>query len=278
MRVPNFLIIGAMKAGTTTLYRDLGSHPSVYFPVDKEPSNLVNDDVLGDKGWSEYGALFRKAGYDQLCGEASTAYSKLPDYPDVAQRAWQVCGPNLRVIYLVREPVSRIVSQFVHERSEGRADVPEDFDQAIHQIDRFINYSRYAMQIEPWLDTFGPSRVKVLSFEDYTRDRRGTIDAVSRFLEIQPRPDLIDEQTYYNASAGKPVPTWAWKWLIQNPVYRNVFRRFLSPAHRKLLRQRLLPKSQVQKPVLNQAVTDFIYEQLREDLHRLADLTGITTG
>ena len=98
MTLPHFLIIGGMKCGSTTLYRDLLTHPRVFFPIDKEPCNLCDDRVLTDAGRAEYEALFKRARPDQLCAEASTDYTKLPDRPGVAARALRVLGPELKLI------------------------------------------------------------------------------------------------------------------------------------------------------------------------------------
>ena len=78
VRLPGFLIIGAMKAGTTTLYHDLLTNPQVFFPLDKEPGNLASHDVLGEDGRGRYASIFKTARPDQICGEASTTYTKLP--------------------------------------------------------------------------------------------------------------------------------------------------------------------------------------------------------
>ena len=114
MTLPGFLVVGAMKAGTTSLYRDLPTNPSVFMPIDKEPNNLLSDDVRTPQGLDDYARHFQRAGADQLCGEASTAYTMLPRHTGVPERALEVLGPDCRIIYLVREPVARIVSHHQH--------------------------------------------------------------------------------------------------------------------------------------------------------------------
>ncbi len=115
MRLPDFLIIGAQKAGTTTLYRDLLANPAIFLPIDKEPGNLCEDDLLTDTGRSAYARHFANASTDQLCGEATTSHTKRPDVLGVPARARRLLGDKLKVIYLVREPISRIISHHHHE-------------------------------------------------------------------------------------------------------------------------------------------------------------------
>jgi len=120
MTLPHFLIIGAMKSGTTTLYRDMLTHRRVFFSADKEPMNLVNDDVLTAEGRHAYESLFAGAGRDSVCGEASTAYTKLPVYPGVPRRALQLLGPELRLIYIMRHPIERLISHHHHQCVVGQ--------------------------------------------------------------------------------------------------------------------------------------------------------------
>jgi hypothetical protein len=107
MRLPDFLIIGAMRAGTTSLFFDLLANPAVFFPQDKEPHCLATDDVLSASGRAAYGDLYRAAGPGQACGDASTGYSKLPDVMGVPERALRVIGGHrarLRGLLLPRAP------------------------------------------------------------------------------------------------------------------------------------------------------------------------------
>ena len=102
MRLPDFLIVGAQKAGTTSLYFDLLKNPAVFMPSDKELGNLLDDDVCTPPGRAAYAKRFRRARPDQLCGEATTSYTKLPDHPGVSDRARRVLRHAAR-----RNPPSR---------------------------------------------------------------------------------------------------------------------------------------------------------------------------
>ena len=106
--LPDFLIVGAMKSGTTTLYRDLILHPDVFMPEDKEPETLANSSDP-DQIRREYRTLFPRLAEGLVKGEASTAYTKRPDFEGVAERAREVLGPGLKVVYMRRDPVERLV-------------------------------------------------------------------------------------------------------------------------------------------------------------------------
>lgn len=276
MTLPNFLIIGGMKCGSTTLYRDLQTNPAVYFPIDKEPHNLAHDDVLTESGKAEYAALFDNAGGATLIGEASTGYTKRPDIDRAAERARDVLGSDLRLLYIIREPVSRIASHHHHARTEGVA-MPEDLGDAIVSHPELLNYSRYAMQAKPWVETFGSDQLQILRFEDYTRARAATVAELSTFLGIDPRPDLVQEDEVYNKSEAKPVMTGRWRAITSSAPYRAIVRPLMSQDVRDRVRRALLPKSKQSKAAVSPEVAEAIYDQLAPDLEDLMGLMNATS-
>ncbi len=272
MQLPDFLIIGAMKAGTTSLFRDLLENPRVYMPNDKEPGNLLSDAVLSEEGIQAYARHYDAAGADQCCGDATTSYSKLPDFPGVAARARQVLGPDVRVVYLVREPVARIVSQHHHESRSGRIDC--GLDEALQRFPRFLDWTRYATQLEPWIGTFGRDQVHVVRFDEFVTKRRETVAGVSRFLGVEPDTDAVRVDHVYNASAGKPVNRGPFERLRRHGLYRRMVRPMLPLGMRDWLRYRLLPQAD-DRPVRPSArAVAMIHEQLHDEMERLGRLLG----
>lgn len=272
MRLPDFLIIGAMKAGTTSLYRDLYYNPAIFLPHVKEPGNLGREEVLTEAGRQAYAKHFVRAKAHQLCGEASTDYTKLPGHPGVPQRAKRVLGAQMKVIYLVREPVPRIVSQHHHEFSWGHLTC--GIDEAVRKYPRYINFSRYAMQITPWLETLGPQQVLIVHFETYINDRRGTVAEVSRFLGIEPCCDRIQAERVYNRSEGKPVSRGPWRRLREATVYQSVVRPMLPPSIKEKIRFILFPKAPRRPDPPSVETVQYIIEQVRDDAEQLRVLMG----
>ena len=272
-RFPDFLIIGAMKAGTTTLYRDLRTNPNILMPEDKEPNNLCSDKVLTEEGRSEYAALFQAVKPGQICGEASTAYTKYPDYKSVAERAKKICGAGLKIVYVVREPIQRIVSQYHHEHSFGL--VKEDINTAVRIHPRFLNYSRYYMQIKPWIDQFGEKNVKILVFENYIQNRISVTSEVCNFLQVNPMPELVVESEVYNRSTDKIRGLEFWFSLSRNAAYRKWLRPLLPWRIRHAVLQHLLPKASISSDSLTDATMQYLRENLSEDFDKLFTLTGV---
>ncbi|MFW6060568.1 MAG: sulfotransferase [Phycisphaeraceae bacterium] len=224
--LPHFLIIGAMKSGTTTLYRDLLTHPRVFMPVEKEPNNLASDEVLTDAGTAAYRELFRDARPEQCCGEASTAYTKIPWIEGVPQRAMRLLGPALKLIYIVREPVSRAVSHYHHQFARGAE--PRNMDFAFRRNSELIDFSCYAMQLEPWLATFGRDSVKVVCFEQYIADRAAGAADVLAFLGLDPAQHQVAADRVYHATRAYPVLTDPWKCVTHHWLYQRYVRPRLS--------------------------------------------------
>jgi hypothetical protein len=273
VRLPDFLIIGAMKAGTTTLFRDLEANPACFFSIDKEPHNLTREDVLTPEGRAAYGALFEKARPDQRCGEASTGYTKRPTFEGVAARARKVLGDGLKVIYIVREPVGRTVSQHYHTytyKEPGRG-----IDEAVRNSPELIDYSRYAWQLAPWLAEFGPSQVKIIRFETYVRDRVGTVNDVSRFLGIPERGDLIDPEAVYNKGDSRPMHKGIWTRINRSPIYRNGLRYLIPRQARELVYRTILPRGPERPNPPTLATVDYILDRVRDDCERLRVLMGL---
>ena len=272
MRLPDFLIIGAMKAGTTTLFRDLETNPGIFFPKKKELGQLTRDEVLTDAGRRDYASHFRHARPDQKAGEASTDYTKLPTHPGCPQRVRKLLGPDVRLIYLVREPIARAISQHHHSYNSGR--LPRRFDDALAQNPAILEYSRYATQFEPWLDTFGREAVMVIRFEDYVANRQATADAAARFVGVETTC-RVDETRVFNQSTTRRLTTDGWRRILHNPVYRRVVRPMIPTPVVEQLRQRLLPR-QGAPPIGPSAQTlRRMVEALQPEVTRLSELLGV---
>jgi len=215
-----------MKAATTTLYADLYPHPQIFLPEEKEPSDLISDIVLSPPGRSRYLRAFSRASVTQIAGEASTAYSKRPDYEGVAERALSLLGPDLKIIYIVREPVQRMLSQYRHVFQEGRTTL--DVTSALLADPSYVNYSRYSFQLEPWLAAFGADHILVLRFEDYVHERKATVATVCRFLGIGVHLGGVDTSAVHNSSADRLVPrSTGWGRLATNRFYQRSIKRWL---------------------------------------------------
>ena len=177
MTLPNFLIIGAMKAGTTSLWHYLRRHPDVYLPTTKELHFFVHSRNWR-KGLDWYESFFEAADDYRAIGEATPSYTRFEESPELIQRTL----PEVKLIYVIRHPIERIQSHYRFARLVRKERRP--IDRAVLRSPRYLDASRYSTWIERYLERFPRDRLLVLTSEEL-RDRRGpTLTKVFEFLSI----------------------------------------------------------------------------------------------
>jgi hypothetical protein len=190
--LPNFLVIGAAKSGTTSLYRYLRGHPDVFMAESKELKFFSSKTRwrLGP-GW--YARQFEAATDAVAVGEASPSYTRYPQHPGVPERIVQVI-PEARLVYLVRHPIERMRSQYLHRVLQGKERAP--IDQAVVTDPSYLDTSRYAMQIEQYLEWFTRSQLLVITAEALRSDRLDTLRQVCEFLGVDAgwRPPELERE------------------------------------------------------------------------------------
>jgi hypothetical protein len=259
-RRPDFLIVGAMKGGTTTLYYHLSMHPQIHLPELKEPEVLVRD--ASDSDLLEvYAHHFRSARTDQICGEASTAYTKRPQHVGVAERARSLLGRDVKILYITRDPVARTLSQYRHERQHGT--VSGDFAQAVRSFPQLTDYNRYGWQIAPWKDAFGAANVMELTLEDYTAHTQARLREVLEFLGVDPEliGPINSELKANSAEEQKHISNPALRAVVMSNAYQHYLKP-LFPRHlRERVRRTLLPAPKVEKIEITPEIREFILER-----------------
>ena len=272
MRFPDFLVIGSMKSATSTVYFDLDTNPGLFFPIDKEPENLGSDAVLTEQGRAEYAAMFARAGVDQRCGEASTGYTKAPEISGVPRRAREICGADLRLIYVMRNPIDRIVSHHYHDFTNGA--VGPDINKAVSDYLPLVHWSSYAMQIEAWLEVFDRESLMLVRMEDYVRDRRGNAATLAEHIGVPAHTDGIQEETAFNKSDGKPRHAGLWSVLYHAPVYRKMIRPLVPRGLKHWVFRSFLPKAPPRPAPPSAETVDYLIDRLAEDQERLRLIAG----
>jgi len=272
MKLPNLLIIGAQKAGTTTLYRDLLSQPNVFFPYIKEPTCLADDHVLSTQGLEEYAELYKKAKDSDVRGDASTGYARIPRFTGVPERASRVLGDDVQLVYLLREPVSRIVSHHHHVVSNERC--AATVDEFIHDENHHaITYSRYAFQLNAWLQFYPLDRFSVLIFEEYVKNRSHYVEMLSKKLGFQADVSRIDHGAKYNAAKNRSRDKGLIMRFQRTSLYGQI-RPLLPVQVRDRLRVMLAPKAPPPPPPPSAQTVEFILESLEDDQRELASILG----
>jgi hypothetical protein len=268
MTLPTFLVIGAMKAGTTSLWGYLREHPDVFMADEKEPEFFVEE-----KAWSRgpqwYASLFEQGAERSARGEASTSYTKHPFFSGVPERIAALL-PDVRLVYVLRQPVERIVSQYRHALRAGWEKVP--LERALEINPQYVDISSYAAQLDRYTNLFARNRILTLLAEDLRKDRLVTMQRVFAFLGVDDTWTPDEPSGELHAASNDPTrrPGAA---LVDRLPGRATARRLL-PARVRATYHRLTALDHPDRVALSPDAHERLVDRLRPDLERLPAIVG----
>ena len=281
VRWPNLFLVGAAKAGTTSLYDELARHPAIYMSPMKEPHFFSR--IEPAPSWeaffphvtdeAEYLALFEGAANEEVLGEASTSYLWDGQAAERIKRA----VPEARILIVLRDPVDRAYSQYWNDVREGLD--RRSFLDALTEERRsgpgawgvsslYIDCGRYAGQVARYLDQFG-ARVQVLFFEDFVRDEAATIADIHSFLGVQRAAPGVAPRKLNPTSLPRNMLSGA---LLASGRLRRVVRATVPRPLRSRLRGALLREAS--PPPMDHRARALLTEIYRPEVARLAELLG----
>jgi hypothetical protein len=213
-----------MKCATSTLHEQLAVQPGIFMSEPKEPNFFSNDEQY-DRGMVWYESLFENAPPGALCGESSTHYTKLPTYPHTVARM-RAHLPEPKLIYIMRHPIQRLVSQYIHEWTEGvlRCSI----DQAVEEYPQLVAYSRYTMQLEPYLKAYGPGHVLPLFFERFLAKPQEELERACRFIGYPASPRWDETLEAQNVSSQRMRRSPLRDAIVNTPIL-SAIRKHLVP-------------------------------------------------
>jgi Sulfotransferase domain len=180
--LPNLVVIGAKKSATTSLYHYLAAHPEIAMAREKEL-----DFFVAERNWSRGVGWYRQQ-FDAgaaVRGEASPYYTALPHHRGVAERMAGVI-PDVRLVYVVRDPIERLISHHHMRVTTGRERRPLAAAIADLSESPYVAQGRYWMQLEPYLRSFEAEQVLVVDQDELGRDRGAVLRRVFGFLGVEP--------------------------------------------------------------------------------------------
>ncbi|MCP4138758.1 MAG: sulfotransferase domain-containing protein [Chloroflexi bacterium] len=225
--LPNFLIIGSQKAGTTSLYHILKEHPQIYMPETKEVNFFFKDEEYA-RGLEAYAKHFTDSANQLARGEASPGYICHPEAP----ARIHALLPDIKLILTVRDPIKRAVSQYWDNRRH--LNEPLTFAQALdayldddYAPDKIGYFSRgvYMRYIRRYLEYFPRENLLILPFEEMLTDAESFYKKIFAFLDVDTDFESEDFDEAFN-------PTEVWK----NLPYQMLLRR---PRYQKKIPARL---------------------------------------
>ena len=280
---PNFFIVGAAKAGTTSLHAYLSQHPDVFMSALKEPHYFSSFELQPKfdnyipviRNAHEYQDLFKGSEGHKAVGEASPSYLCDSEAPSRIKAA----VPGAKIIISLRNPVQRAFSHYLMEYHAGRETLP--FAEALEADEsqaekgwgasfQYVELGLYADQVERYLNEFGQENVLVIVFEELIRDTPDVMQNIARFLDIDPSgyPDSAFDVVHFPFEASRGRLAHA---LLRCRPIRVAAKQWIPQKFRRSFRNRFLYRKSP-KPKLDEDIRWELVERFAPDLRRLEQL------
>jgi hypothetical protein len=272
--MPNLIIIGGLKCGTTSIHHYLGLHPEVQMSKPKELNFFVSE-LNWDLGPDWYRARFD----DRFAvrGESSPHYTNLPRFEGVAERIRRHC-PDARLIYMVRDPIKRILSHWVHATGAGYEH--GSLEEVLSRPDSaYVQRSMYWMQLQPYLEAFDRERIAVITQEELQGDRGQTMRDAYRFAGVDETFTHEQFDREWEKSSAKSGDKYqVMERLIKLPGLRSFDRNFdRLPESLRWMVEKVVhdpEKPSAPKPALPDELFERMRGWFRDDVEALQEFAG----
>ncbi len=277
---PNLFIVGAPKAGTSSLYAYLSNIPGIFMPKIKEPNyfsvNTIpnNSRVRPIRDKSKYIKLFKKVKNEKIIGDASPSYLSDPAAPKLIHEI----VPDARIIISLRDPVERTLSYYLMHLRNGllKGTFHEELQKSL-KLCRVYNIRSlrletglYAEDVQRYLDLFGKKQVKILIFEEFIKDTKKTLNDVLSFLDVDYEMNNFEGEAYNKFGVARGSIS---KFLLRNIRIRRVAEKIISPSGRRVFRENILLKKG-EKPKMSQEDRNTLIKFYNEDVIKLQKNLG----
>ena len=277
--LPNLVVIGGLKCGTTSLHHYLNLHPEIDMSRPKE-LNFFVEELNWELGTGWYESHF-DAGKARR-GETSPHYTNRPRFEGVARRMHETLGPNVRLIYMVRDPIDRLLSHYLHNVGGGY-EARSLEDSVVDESSNYVQRGLYAFQLEPYLEEFGSEQILIVSREELGRARDETVRKVFAFAGVGESFTSPEFDREWETGSGKGSGGYrAMDRAVRMPGLRALDRNFdRLPERMRWVVERLVhnPSSgEAAKPDLGPELRERLAAWFRPDAARLEEIAGRPFG
>jgi hypothetical protein len=295
IQLPNFIVIGAPKSGTTSLYYYLRQHPDVYLPNVKElhyfsfpelgqtsagPGDaLVRDGLC--QSWEQYTSHYLRASNQAAIGDISPSYLY---YSSSAQKIRETLG-MVKIIAIIRNPVDKAYSQYMHMIREGLESL--SFQEALAaetgrqeqgwgDIWRYAESSLYADRLNEFITVFGRENVKIVLFDDFSKRTPAVLADLLQFIGVDPAVRIPTNEKFNRTGTQKnPFITK----MMQHRSWLKTLVKFVLPSDiRFKLRNWIVTANTGDKPVLSPELRATLLKYFHNDIIRVEQLIEKPTG
>ena len=273
--LPNLIIIGGLKCGTTSIHHYLGLHPEIQMSKPKELNFFVHE-LNWDLGLPWYRGRFDSR--FRVRGESSPHYTNQPRYMGVPERIADTV-PDARLIYMVRDPISRILSHWRHATGAGYETRP--MEEVLGRDDQtYVTRSRYWTQLQPYLEHFPREQIEVITQEELQSEREETMRKAFRFAGVDE--DFTSEQfdrEWERSTAKESGQYQLMEKLIKLPGFRSFDRNFdRLPERMRWMVEKVVhdpDAPEAPKPKLTPEIEERLLAAFGEDSARIQEFAGL---
>jgi len=276
--LPTVIVIGGLKCGTTSLHHYLNLHPEVQMSRPKELNFFVAE-LNWPLGSDWYAGHF--AATAPVRGESSPHYTNLPRFTGVAERM-RALVPEAKLIYMVRHPVDRALSHYLHNVAGGYETRP--LEVALGEADTaYVDRSLYGMQLDDYRARFPAERIEIVTQDELKERRAETMRRVFRFLDVDESFSSPQFSREWETGTGKRSGRFRlMDRAVRLPGLRALDRNFdRLPESLRWVVERMVhdPESAAaSRPALPDAVREALAARFRPDVERLQAMTGREFG
>jgi hypothetical protein len=279
IKLPNLFIVGAPRAGTTSLYNYLKQHPEVFMSPIKEPHHFARKDIyefldeisppkiISD--FRDYISLFRDGKGKKIRGEASITYL----YSKSATREIYELIPDAKIIISLRNPIERALSHFKLDILHGII-IAKSFCEAIRKRPLYLWMGLYYEHVKRYIETFPKQNIKIIIYDDLKNDPLYVMKDICRFLEIDENyvfniglkkynASLIPKNVYFHTLATRA------RKILREVVHPNLYSRI-----REIYKMFFLSENSNSFDFDVSRCIDFLTNYFKEDVEKLSELLG----
>ena len=285
MALPNLLIVGAAKCGTTSLHNYLNQHPDIFMCSPKEPHFLINKEIgkqrihKGIIDLKDYKSLFCEKDHLKYRGESSVMYLSFPEL--AIKNIKHYLHDDVKIIIMLRNPIERAYSGYQHVKRynmmenlsfEDALEIGEERYRNIKNLtpaSRYLELGNYYNQVKLFKESFGNTHVVI--YDDYKTDFNEELNKIFDYLKVV--------RVTINAEQRHMVGGWEWKSVGMKKIMMQqnllkVFLRFIIPVKslRQYIRVKLQKSNTKTVEVINPETEKWLKEYYKQDIAKLSGL------
>lgn len=269
---PNYMLIGASKCASSTICTLLGQHPDIFMVKCKETAFFSNDEIY-ERGLDWYESLYSEAGDKKMRGEGSNRYTMKEVFPNTVSRILSY-NPDLKLIYCVRNPITRIESYWLQIRSHGGEGVHYDFNKAVRiNRDWLVDSSNYWQQLSAFKPYFPDDRIHVVFYEDFKNDPVAVMRSCFLFLDVDPNVKLQSPNLHIGDYSNKTIPRDILSQLREYSLFR-ASRKLIPKSVREHIKKSLLFKKVKNRPQWHPKTREWLADTIEDDTVKFLEYYG----